>query len=84
VTDELLRVRFKANSEDPRPIKWPVEHPYWISAEGDGYAIVISYANDEDYILENWPEAHDLDSERVDGYRFTDRFLKPDWFQRAS
>ena len=80
----MLRVRFKANYDDPRPINWPVAHPYWISGSGDGYAIVISYASDEDYILENWPEARDLDSEEVEGYRFTDRFPKPEWFDSST
>jgi hypothetical protein len=79
----LLRIRFKANPDDYRPIHWPVKHPYWCSGfAGDGsYAIVISYADDTNYILENWPEAKDLETEEVNGYVFTDRFPKPDWFK---
>ena len=77
----MIRVRFKANYDDPRPINWPVKHPFWISGSGDGYSIVIAYADDEDYIRQNWPEATDLDSEEVDSYVFTSRFEKPDWFQ---
>ena len=77
----MIRVRFKANEDDYRPVNWPVKHPYWCSGEGDGYSIVISYADNEDYIMKNWPEASDLDSEEVSGYIFTDRFPKPDWFK---
>ena len=79
----MLRVRFQANYEDPRPINWPVKHPFWITGEaGDGsYKTVVSYADDYEYIYENWPEAANLTSERVEEYTFTDRFAKPDWFK---
>ena len=76
----MIRVRFKANGEDYRPVNWPVKHPYWCSGYGDDYSIVISYADNEEYIFANWPEAKDLDAEEVDGYSFSDRFPKPDWF----
>ena len=75
----MIKVRFHANAEDPRPVTWPVRHPYWISGEGDGYAIVVAYADDEDYIYRNWPEATELDSQEVQGYVFTDRFPRPEW-----
>ena len=78
-TKQLLRVRFKANPDDPRPVNWPVEHPYWVSGQGGGYSIVISYAYSKDYILKNWPEAEDLDIENVDNYAFSDRFPEPEW-----
>jgi len=79
----MLRVRFKAYGDDHRPFNWPVKHPYWCSGYlGDSfYSIVISYADDIDYILKNWPEAIDLEVEEVNGYEFTDRFPKPRWFK---
>lgn len=80
----MLRVRFKANYDDPRPVNWPVSEPFWISGSGDGYSTVISYANDQDYIMENWPDARDLEVEEVDRYVFTDRFPKPDWFKEGA
>ena len=78
----LLRVRFKANAADPRPVNWPVKHPYWVTGQAaDGsYAIVVAYADDEEYVLRNWPDAKGLESQEVDGYAFTDRFPKPEWF----
>lgn len=75
----MIRVRFKANLEDYRSINWPVKHPYWKTGESDDYSIVVSYADDEQYIINNWPEAEDLEIEPVDGYTFTRRFPKPDW-----
>lgn len=83
----MIRARFHANANDPRPINWPLKHPYWVTGygewAGEGYATIVAYADDEAEILANWPEAADSDIESipVDGYTFTDRFPKPDWFK---
>ena len=79
----MIRVRFYANLDDPRPINWPIKHPYWVSGETEDYAIVVAYADSEEYILTNWPEARELDvmEENVNKYTFTDRFSKPEWFK---
>lgn len=87
----MLRIRFRANIEDPRPVKWPVKHPYWVTGEsayagddGTAYATVVSYADDEQYIRDHWPEATHLEvQERVE-YTFTSRFPKPEWFDLRS
>lgn len=76
----MIRVRFHANKDDFRPVHWPIQHPYWCSGYGDDYAVVVSYADDEAYILRNWPEATHLDIEEVEDYVFNSRFPKPDWF----
>ena len=79
----MLRIRFQANPDDPRPIKFPLPHPYWITGyAGDGsHAIVVAYADSEKYITDNWPEAENLDSQEVTEYVFTSRFPKPEWFK---
>jgi len=84
----MLRVRFHANIGDPRPVKWPVKHPFWVTGEsigsgtdGSAYATVVSYADDEAYIHEHWPEATHLEVEERQEYLFTDRFPKPEWFR---
>ena len=81
----MIRVRFEANPDDPRPIHWPVKHPYWITghAGDNSYSVVVSYADDEKYILDNWPDAKNLDVREVGGYVFTDRFPKPEWLKVA-
>lgn len=80
----MIRVRFKVHVDDYRPINWPIKHPYWCSAEGDDeigeFFILIAYADDEAEVLQNWPEAVEIDSEECDSYTFTDRFPKPEWF----
>ncbi|MHB0966000.1 MAG: hypothetical protein ACYC36_06040 [Bellilinea sp.] len=78
--NKLLRIRFHADEADPRPVKWPVKHPYWITGYGDGYSTVVSYADNATYIFENWPEAKNLSTTEVEGYEFTDRFPRPEWF----
>jgi len=81
-TLELFRIRFKVKEvEDPRPIKWPLKHPYWVTGSSDSYATLVAYANSEAEIHTNWPDAFDLEPETVSEYNFTDRFPRPDWFK---
>lgn len=76
----MLRVRFKSTHPDYRPVKWPIKHPYWCTGQGEGYSILVAYADSEEQIKELWPEATELDSEEVNEYLFTPRFPKPEWF----
>lgn len=76
----MIRARFHANPDDPRPVNWPIKHPYWVSGSGDDYHVMVAYADDEAEILRNWPEAKNIDAEEVDDYTFTDRFPRPHWF----
>ena len=76
----MLRVRFRSSAKDARPVNWPIKHPYWISGYGDDHAILIAYADDKPYILDNWPEATHLEIEEVYDYEFTSRFPRPSWF----
>lgn len=79
----MIRARFKANGEDYRSVNWPVKHPYWCTGYGDGYSIVVAYADDEAEILRNWPEATEIDAEEATEYVFSSRFPKPDWFEEG-
>jgi hypothetical protein len=76
----MIRARFKASLEDPRPINWPVKHPFWVTGESNAHSIVVSYADNEKYIYDNWPEAEDLIYHPATHYDFTSRFQQPDWF----
>lgn len=79
----MLRVRFYANPDDPRPLTWPIKHPYWVTGYtgNDKHSIVVAYADDLEYITLNWPEAENIDAQEVTEYVFTDRFPKPDWLK---
>jgi len=79
----MKRIRFLANGDDCRPIVYPVKHPWWCTGYTDRgnktWAIIVSYADDEGYITNNWPEACEIDvMEETDHYTFTDRFPKPE------
>jgi hypothetical protein len=77
--NKMYRARFKTDSPDPRPINWPLRHPYWITGEaGDGsYTTIVAYVDDMGYLKKNWPEAFDIDlGGPVTEYIFSDRFPK--------
>jgi len=76
----MLRVRFHANADDYRPVKWPVKYPFWCTGYGDDYSIVIAYVDKVEDIHELWPEATNLDVEESDQITFSSRFPKPDWY----
>ena len=79
----MIRVRFMTASEDYRPVKWPIKHPYWCTGyDSQERAVIVAYADNLDQIRCLWPEAEDLDPTDVDGYVFTDRFKKPEWFKK--
>lgn len=80
----MLRVRFTTDSSDYRPVLWPIKHPYWCSGYtysscGDR-AIIVAYADDENYVKQLWPDYEDFEViEEVDYYIFSSRFPKPEW-----
>ncbi|MNN15313.1 hypothetical protein D3C81_1284150 [compost metagenome] len=77
----MIRARFHANADDYRSVNWPVKYPYWCSGYGEDYSIVVAFAENEEEILLNWPEATHIDIEEVDGVTFSGRFPKPDWYE---
>lgn len=80
----MIRARFTAEgAEDYRPVKWPIKHPYWCTGyDSSGSPIIVAYADDEEEIKQNWPEATGIDAEPADICIFTDRFAKPSWFKQ--
>lgn len=81
----MIRARFKANHDDPRPVNWPLKHPYWITgyAGDESHATVVAYADDLEEIKRNWPEADEIEHTDETEYSFSGRFPKPKWFQEA-
>ena len=76
----MIRARFHANEDDYRSINWPVKYPYWCTGYGDGYSVVVAYAENEAEILANWPEATNIEAVDVTESTFSDRFPCPDWY----
>ncbi|MGO4302278.1 hypothetical protein [Cupriavidus sp. RAF12] len=80
----MIRARFFVNADDPRPVIWPIPHPYWVTGYGDDHAIIVAYADDEEQILRQWPEATSIDANEAEAYTFTSRFTKPTWFKEPA
>lgn len=81
-TPRWIRYRFHSSSiDDPRPIIWPPKGPYWVSGEGDDYAILIAYLPEGVPLTDFWPEATNVDSQERDSITFTDRFARPSWWE---
>ena len=76
-----VRVRFKANEEDYRPVKFPPPGPYWCTGYSEGHSVVVAYVKDIEQIEEFWPEAEDLDADEATEIEYTDRFPQPDWYK---
>lgn len=79
-----VRARFKANYDDSRPIKFPPPGPWWESgfAADESYSIVIAYVKTIGQIKKYWPEADDITTETVNEISFSDRFPKPEWWNK--
>lgn len=80
----MIRARFYCNGEDPRPVSWPIQHPYWVTGyTGDEpeKAVIVAYADSQAQILALWPDAEEITYEPAEGYTFTDRFPRPEWLK---
>ncbi len=86
MASKWLRVRFYANPDDYRPVKWPPPGPFWCSGyslNGElefGKSVVIAYLKTKEQLTEFWPEAVEADWQEREEIKFTDRFPKPDWW----
>lgn len=66
--------------EDYRPVVWPIKYPYWCSGETEKDFILVAYVDSLDDLYKQWPEAKNIDSEKVKKIEFSSRFPKPDWY----
>ena len=82
----MKRYRFQLTGNDPRPVNWPIKHPYWCTGYGDyDCPIIVAYGDNDKYITDNWPDAElPLDGEVVKRYEFSGRFPKPEWFDEVA
>ena len=77
----MIRARFKVPAKDPRPVSWPIPHPYWVTGQefGTQHWWLVAYADSVEQIMQLWPDAQDIDSDEAAQYVFTSRFPRPDW-----
>lgn len=66
---------------DYRPLRWPIQYPYWCTGESAHHFVLVAYINSIEELKDLWPEASNIESEEVDKVFFSDRFPKPDWYK---
>jgi len=95
-----MRMRFHANEDDFRCVNWPPPGPYWLSAQGNNFAVVVAFipisstTKEEDgveeaarIVRENWPEATEIETsgrQWTDAPTFSDRFACPEWWDATN
>lgn len=81
----MIRSRFYVSKKkcggDYRPVKWPIQYPYWCTGESNKDFVLVAYVNNDEELKELWPEADNIESEEVDKVFFSERFPKPDWYK---
>lgn len=81
----MIRARFFVDKEkcdgDYRPLRWPIQYPYWCTGESDNSFVLIAYVNNIDELIDLWPEASEIENEEVGEIFFSDRFPKPNWYK---
>lgn len=82
MSGDWVRLRFRADPDDPRPVTFPPPGPWWCTGYGDGYSIVVAYLHENEDVTTWWPEAAEVDSTPAPaGPAFNARFPKPDWWR---
>lgn len=79
----MIRARFSVNSNDYRPVLWPIPHPYWCTGfDHRDRPILVAYSDNVEEIRRFWPDAFHIDvmESGLDEYEFTERFPRPEWF----
>lgn len=70
---------------DPRPILWPVYHPFHVVHHGEDYITMMAYVVEPTDVHHLWPDATDLTvfDDSVTHYTFNGAFPKPDWLEEV-
>lgn len=78
-----IRYRFYTKSvDDYRPLVFNPKYPYWCSAEGDDFAVIIAYLPPDEDIYKYWDDAYNIDQTEESEIVFTDRFPKPEYYEK--
>lgn len=76
----MLRCRFIISDPDPRPVIWPIKHPYWVTGQTlAGENTLIAYVDSLQELMTLWPDATNISCEECEEYTFTSRFQRPSW-----
>ena len=71
----MIRARFHIKLEDCgndyRPVKWPIKYPYWCTGQSSDSFTIVAYADNVEQIMELWPEAHRIETKKVEKIEFS-------------
>lgn len=80
-------VTWKQPTEDPRPIQWPINYPYWIKATypNTGYHTITAVVKGtKESVLENiintYPEANNVQITFAPYFQLPTNWVYPDWW----
>lgn len=81
----MKRIRFTVNKkevkDDYRPVIFMTKYPFWCSGENDTDFILIGYADSEEQVMTQWPEAKEIEVLADDcQVEFSSRFPRPSWY----
>lgn len=80
------RFRFKTKSvNDYRPLIFNPNYPWWCSgmAGDESYAVIIAYLPVSEDLKKYWDDAFDIEFTEEEKIVFSDRFSKPEYFNKA-
>lgn len=78
------RYRFKTFSiNDYRPLIFNPKYPWWCSGQNDETATIIAYLPSSEHLSDYWDDASELESTEHDTIEFSDRFPKPDYYEKS-
>lgn len=78
----MIKARFYSTADDVRPIysgQLP-NGPWWVSGYAEEGTVIVAYAKDVETILQQWPEASNIQHEYADKITFSDRFPRPKYW----
>lgn len=66
--------------DDFRPLIFNQKYPWWCSATGDNYAVIVAYLPYDEELTKYWDDAHKIHVTGEDEIVFSGRFPRPDYF----
>lgn len=75
------RWRFYARSiDDYRPLIFNPAYPWWRSATGNDFVVIVAYLPADEPLERYWPDAFNAEYTEEETITFTDRFPKPEYY----
>lgn len=78
------RYRFYTKSvEDYRPLVFNPAYPWWCSATGDGFVVIVAYLPSDEPLAQYWDDASDVTYTDEETITFSSRFPRPEYYRES-